>query len=53
MAIAWSEEEQSLAAILGNLSLSFWAMEDNFRFEVNVPLPINLYKNPYVSINYM
>ena len=51
--IAWSETEQRLAALLGNYSLSLWAIEDNFRYEVNVPLPASLYASPYVRIGYM
>ena len=51
--IAWSEEEQKLAALLGNYSISFWAIEDNFRFEVNTPLPYHLYVSPYDKIGYM
>jgi hypothetical protein len=51
--IAWSEEEQRLAALLGNYSISLWAIEDNFRYEVNVPLPLALSNHPYTTLGYM
>ena len=37
--IAWSETEEKVACILGNYSISMWSKEDNFKYEVNVPLP--------------
>ncbi len=51
--MAWSEQEARLAALLGNYSISMWAMEDNFRFELNVGLPTNLLLSPYAMIGYM
>lgn len=53
MFMAWSEVEGRLGVILGNCSLSFWSKEDGFRFEVNVPLPVNNLFNPFVVLGYM
>lgn len=30
-----------------------WSKEDNFRYEVNVPLPLNRLNKPYVILGYM
>jgi hypothetical protein len=51
--IAWSEYEQRLAALLGNYSISLWAKEDNFRYEVNIPLSLARLTRPYVALGYM
>jgi hypothetical protein len=51
--IAWSEEEGKIACLFGNFSISIWSREDDYKYEVNVPLPIQYLNNPYVSIKYM
>ena len=51
--IAWSEHEQRLAVLLGNMSISLWAKEDDFRYEVNVPLSLTRLNHPYVVLGYM
>lgn len=38
---------------MGNYSLSFWSKDDNYRFEVNVPLPTENLFNPFALIGYM
>ena len=49
-ALAWSEVEQKVACILGNYSISLWSKDDDFKYEVNVPLPADYLANPYVKI---
>jgi hypothetical protein len=51
--LAWSESEQRLAALLGNSSISFWAKVDNYKYEVNIPLPMSMKTNPYIHIGFM
>lgn len=51
--IAWSDWEQKIACLLGNYSISMWSKDDNYKYEVNVPLPAQYLANPYVIIRYM
>lgn len=38
---------------MGNYSISLWAKEDDFRYEVNIPLPVGRLSRPYIAIGYM
>lgn len=42
-----------MAALLGNYSISLWAKEDDYRYEVNIPLSLSRLARPYVMLGYM
>lgn len=51
--IAWSEQEEKVACILGNYSISLWSREDNYKYEVNIPLGAPYLAHPFTMIKYM
>lgn len=51
--IAWSDREEKIACILGNYSISMWSKEDNYKYEVNIPLGGQYLSNPFIIIKYM
>jgi hypothetical protein len=51
--VAWSEREERIGCIFGNHSISMWSREDNYKYEINVPLGQQYAANPFIIIRYM